>query len=71
VIFWQVFPRCAGSQDPQDSIQHGTSVAVRSFFAVGTPRFGKHFAHDFPLDIGQIHAVVRERNRSELFLLLA
>ena len=52
----QVFPRCAGAQDPQGTVEYSAPVAPRPAAPVGSYGiFGEDGFDDVPLFFGQVH----------------
>jgi hypothetical protein len=54
---WQVVPRRARAQDPQDAVHDGPRIGLRPAAPVrATARTERRFEHG-PLGVGQVHAV--------------
>jgi hypothetical protein len=54
---WQIVPRRARAQDPQDAVHDGPRIGPRPAAPVrATARTERRFEHG-PLDVGEVHAV--------------
>lgn len=55
ITAWQIVPRRARPQDPQDAVQDGAWLGPRATAAVGTPPRTKDRFEDGPLPVHEIH----------------
>ena len=50
VAFWQVTPRCAGSQHPEDAVQHAAIIDARH----ASGFIGQQWLDHAPFEVGQV-----------------
>jgi hypothetical protein len=61
----QIFPRRAGTQDPQDAIQHIARIAPRPPAAIASnARRREQWFEDGPLRVSEVHAVEYDSDRN-------
>jgi len=59
---WQVGPRSAGPQDPQNAIEHGSVLPPRAPSPVfATPQLGQERPNENPLPVGEVTGMRRSR----------